>query len=165
MPEVVIFTDGGCDPNPGVGGWAAVLVYKRGDKCVKKELSGFNPSTTNNRMELTAVLKSLTALKKPCSVIVYTDSVYVKDGIGNWKNGSPTKKGWMIGWKENNWRRKKGKLLNTDLWKALYIEVQRHDKIEMKLVKGHTGVVLNELCDYLATLARINGTKQAENLQ
>jgi len=135
---VVIYTDGGCEPNPGVGGWGAILVYRG----TERELSGSDPDTTNNRMEMTAAIEALSALKRPCKVALYTDSEYLKKGITEW----------MPGWKRRNWRRKGGPIKNIDLWKRLDEVVQPH-QIEWRWVKGHAGVLYNERCDILASEA------------
>jgi ribonuclease HI len=136
--SVIIFTDGGCDPNPGVGGWAAIL--QCGDSL--KELSGGHPATTNNRMELTAAVEALSALSKPCTVILHTDSEYLKKGITEW----------MPGWKRKNWKRKGGVLKNVDLWQQLDALTEGHE-IRWEWVPGHAGVELNERCDELASAA------------
>ena len=137
---VVIHTDGGCRPNPGAGGWAAVLEFKG----KVRELSGAEPKTTNNRMELTAAVRALEALNRPCRVAFYTDSEYLKNGISKW----------MQEWKRNGWKTAaKKNVLNQDLWKALDDLVQRHE-IEWHWVKGHAGHAMNERCDELATEAR-----------
>ena len=134
-----MYTDGGCSGNPGPGGWGTVLRY--GDKV--KELSGGDPATTNNRMELTAALKGLAALKVPCKIIVHTDSEYVKNGITKW----------IAGWKKNGWKTKdKSPVKNADLWQALDKAAETHT-IEWRWVKGHAGVPDNERCDALATAA------------
>ncbi len=139
-PEcVVIHTDGGCMPNPGTGGWGAVLQYKG----KTRELSGGEPDTTNNRMELTAVIRALEALTRSCRVVVYTDSEYVKRGITEW----------LPGWKKRAWKRKTGEVKNVDLWKELDVAAQRH-QIDWRWVRGHAGHELNERCDALATAAR-----------
>lgn len=140
MKEVTVHTDGGCQPNPGVGGWAAVLRF--GGKV--KELSGGEPETTNNRMELLAVISALELLKEPCIVHLHTDSQYVRNGITSW----------IIKWKKNDWRRKEGSrwepVKNVDLWQRLDAAAQRHD-IRWHWVKGHAGVEDNERCDVLCT--------------
>lgn len=138
MQRVVIYTDGGCAPNPGVGGWAAVLLYNGH----RKELSGGEMESTNNRMELTAAIEALNSLKKPCSVEVHTDSEYVRRGITEW----------IQGWKKRGWKRKAGPIKNVDLWMKLDEAVVRHE-IEWRWVPGHMGVEENERCDELATLA------------
>lgn len=135
---VVIYTDGGCEPNPGVGGWGAILVYRGAER----ELSGSDPDTTNNRMEMTAAIAALSALTRPCKVALHTDSEYLKKGITEW----------MPGWKRRNWQRKGGPIKNIDLWKRLDEAVQPH-QIEWRWVKGHAGVLYNERCDVLASEA------------
>lgn len=135
---VEIYTDGGCEPNPGVGGWGAVLIYKGRER----ELSGGHPETTNNRMEMTAAIAALSALKRPCRVALYTDSEYLKKGITEW----------MPGWKRRNWTKKGGEIKNLDLWRELDALVSRHT-IEWRWVKGHAGVHYNERCDVLASQA------------
>lgn len=136
--RVEIYTDGGCVPNPGVGGWGAVLLY--GDH--RKELSGGESESTNNRMELTAAIAALEALRRPCDVVLHTDSEYLKKGITEW----------MPNWRKRNWRRKTGPVKNVDLWKRLDEQVQRH-QIHWKWVRGHSGVEENERCDELANEA------------
>lgn len=139
MKSVDIFTDGACSGNPGPGGWGAVLRY--GD--VVKELSGGEANTTNNRMELTAAAAALNALKEPCRIELYTDSVYVRDGIS----------GWIDGWKRNGWRTAAGKpVKNADLWEALDAARQHHD-VSWRWLKGHAGHPENERADELARLA------------
>jgi len=113
MPHVVIYTDGACDPNPGPGGWAALLRYGASEK----EMTGSAPETTNNRMELTAAVEALQALKQPCRVELYTDSEYLKRGITEW----------LPGWRRRNWRRKDGPLANADLWQALDEAMRPHE--------------------------------------
>ena len=135
---VIIYTDGGCEPNPGVGGWAAILIFNGKER----ELSGSDPETTNNRMEMTAAISGLEALKRPCNVQLITDSEYVKRGITEW----------LPGWKRRNWKRKGGPIKNVDLWKELDDAAQRHD-ISWQWVKGHAGVHYNERCDTLASEA------------
>lgn len=137
-PEVVIYTDGGCEPNPGTGGWGAVLLY--GDHV--KEISGSAPDTTNNRMEMTAAIEALSALKRPCKIQLYTDSEYVKRGITEW----------IASWKKKKWIRKSGPVKNVDLWQRLDALVEKHD-IEWRWVRGHTGNTYNERCDELAAAA------------
>ena len=129
MKHVDIYTDGACRGNPGPGGWGAVLVYNGHEK----ELSGGHPETTNNRMELTAVITALATLKEPCEVTLTSDSKYVIDGIT---------KGWIKG--------DKTPALNPELWDALLTQVDRH-KVEFVWVKGHAGHPYNERCDALAT--------------
>lgn len=137
MKFVEIFTDGACSGNPGPGGWGAVLRYNGHEK----ELSGGETDTTNNRMELTAVIKALEQLKEPCKVTLTTDSKYVSDGIG---------KGWALSWQQNNWRKADKKpALNPDLWEKLLELLKVHD-VTINWVKGHTGHPENERCDQLA---------------
>jgi ribonuclease HI len=147
-PKVTIFTDGGAKPNPnGPGGWGVLLIYGQN----KRELSGAESSTTNNRMELTAACEALEALKEPCDVEFYTDSQYVKNGITEW----------LKNWVKNGWRTSNKKpVQNQDLWKRLYAATQRHD-IKWKWTRGHAGNVHNERVDVLATEARekISGSR------
>ncbi len=135
---VIIYTDGGCQPNPGTGGWAAILLYKG----TVKELSGGERNTTNNRMELTAAVSALEALKRPCRVILHTDSQYLRLGITQW----------LPAWKRIGWKRKDGPLKNEDLWRKLDELTRRHD-VEWRWVRGHAGDVYNERCDELASEA------------
>ncbi len=140
MKQVEIFTDGACQGNPGPGGWGAILRYQGREK----EISGGEPATTNNRMELTAVIEALRMLKEPCSVTVYSDSQYVCNGIT---------KGWAQGWKSRGWKKSdKSPALNPELWDALLTEIGRH-QVEMVWVKGHAGHPENERCDALAVAA------------
>lgn len=136
MKTVELFTDGACSGNPGPGGWGAVLRYKG----VEKELSGYSPATTNNRMELTAVVEGLRALKEPCQLDIYTDSRYLKDGITSW----------IRKWKKNGWKTSnKSPVKNKDLWEALDEASQRH-RIAWHWIKGHAGHPENERADRLA---------------
>lgn len=145
--EIIIYTDGGSDPNPGYGGWGAILCYGT----VEKELSGSAPHTTNNRMELTAALEALRTLKRPCTIQLYTDSQYLRRGITEW----------IAQWQAKNWRRSdKSPVENADLWQALLPETQRHT-IEWHWVKGHAGNAYNERVDKLATAARLAITPMA----
>lgn len=140
VKTVYIYTDGACSGNPGPGGWAAILKYNE----TQKELSGEEPLTTNNRMELTAVIKALEALKDPCHVILTTDSRYVVDGMV---------KGWARSWKKRGWiKSDKTPALNPELWERLLELDDMHD-IEFNWVKGHAGHPENERCDQLAVLA------------
>ncbi|MBR3908805.1 MAG: ribonuclease HI [Clostridia bacterium] len=137
MKFVELFTDGACSGNPGPGGWGAVLRYNGREK----ELSGGEKETTNNRMELTAAIMGLAALKEPCEVRLVTDSKYVADGIT---------KGWAESWRKNNWRKADKKpALNPDLWERLLDLVNTH-KVTIEWVKGHAGHPENERCDRLA---------------
>ncbi len=133
---VIVYTDGGCDPNPGTGGWGAVLMFGGH----YKELSGSAPDTTNNRMEMTAAIEALRALKRPCSVVLHTDSEYLKKGVTEW----------MPNWKRRNWKRgRNGEVKNEDLWRILDGLIQRHT-VEWRWVRGHAGNGYNERCDELA---------------
>ena len=137
MKEVEIYTDGACSGNPGAGGWACILSYKG----VEKELSGGEVETTNNRMELTAVIEGLLALKTPCIVELTTDSKYVADGL---------EKGWAANWKKNGWRKADKKpALNPDLWDELLRLAEIHT-LKINWIKGHAGHAENERCDALA---------------
>lgn len=140
MTEPVhLFTDGACSGNPGPGGWGVVLRWKDHEK----ELSGGDPYTTNNRMELTAVIEGLRALKRGCTVEITTDSQYVRNGMTQW----------IHGWKRNGWRTADRKpVKNADLWQALDAEVARHD-VRWHWVKGHAGHPENERADALARAA------------
>jgi ribonuclease HI len=138
LSRVTIYTDGSADPNPGPGGWAALLKY--GDQ--EKELSGAEKATTNNRMELTAALEALRALKQPCKVDLYTDSEYLQRGITEW----------LPGWRKRGWKRKGGELKNVELWQALDEALGRH-QVEWHWVRGHAGHPENERVDRLAKLA------------
>lgn len=138
---VEIFTDGACSGNPGPGGYGAILRY--GDNV--KEISGGAAQTTNNRMELTAVVEALSALKRPCTVILTTDSKYVCDSIS---------KGWAKSWQKNNWvKSDKKPALNADLWEKCLQLLEVHD-VTVKWVKGHAGHPENERCDELAVAQR-----------
>ena len=137
MKEVIIYTDGACSGNPGPGGWGTILDYKGR----QKELSGGERQTTNNRMELTAVIEGLKALREKCIVTVITDSKYVSDGINL---------GWARSWKANNWRKKDKKpALNPELWDELLSLIDSH-VVTVKWIKGHAGHPENERCDKLA---------------
>ena len=140
MKKVDVFTDGACQGNPGPGGWGAILRYNG----VEKELSGGDPETTNNRMELMAVISALEALKEPCEVTLCSDSQYVCNAIS---------KGWARSWKKNGWRRgNKEPALNPDLWELLLQQLNRHH-VTVNWVKGHAGHPENERCDRLAVAA------------
>ncbi len=137
MKEITIYTDGACSGNPGPGGWGTVLRYGEHEK----ELSGGENPTTNNRMELTAVIRGLEALKEPCKVTVVTDSKYVSDGIT---------KGWAYGWRKKGWKKSDGKpALNPDLWEQLLDLIAKHE-VTFVWIKGHAGHPENERCDALA---------------
>ena len=137
MKSVELFTDGACSGNPGPGGWGAILRFGT----AKKELSGGEINTTNNRMELTAVIEGLSALKEPCAVKLTTDSKYVADGVT---------KGWAESWRKNGWRKADKKpALNPDLWEKL-LDLLKIHQVEIYWVKGHAGHPENERCDRLA---------------
>ena len=137
MKNVEIYTDGACSGNPGPGGWGAVLIYNG----VEKQLSGSEKETTNNRMELSAVITALKALKEPCNVTLTTDSKYVCDAIN---------KGWLTSWEKNSWKKADKKpVLNIDLWQELLPLLDKH-RVEFIWVKGHNGHKYNEICDKLA---------------
>jgi ribonuclease HI len=139
IPFVEIFADGACSGNPGVGGYGVILRSNRKEK----ELSGCTPMTTNNRMELTGVIKALEALKRPCKVKVVTDSNYVVQGMTSW----------IFRWLKNNWKNaQKQEVINRDLWERLFHLSNIH-KVEWEWIKGHNGYPENERCDNLARLA------------
>lgn len=140
-PRVTIYTDGGCQPNPGPGGWAAILITGEAER----ELSGGAPDTTNNQMELTAAIEALAALKKPCSVTLHTDSQYLRNGITTW----------IKTWKRNGWKTSdKQPVKNRELWQRLDALTDEH-KVTWRWVKGHAGNTHNERVDKLATAARL----------
>ena len=139
MKEVTIYTDGACSGNPGPGGWAAILRYGSAEK----ELSGGEADTTNNRMELTGVIRGLEALKEPCAVTVYTDSQYISRAITE---------GWLTKWKRAGFT-KKGGLKNAELWQHLDGLLQKHE-VTFHWVKGHADNELNNRCDRLAVAQR-----------
>lgn len=147
LKQVIIYTDGGCDPNPGTGGWAAVL------RCggAIKELSGGATDTTNNRMEMTAAIRALESLKYPCRVDLHTDSQYLQRGITEW----------LPNWKSRGFRRKGGEVLNADLWRLLD-EVSARHEVRWLWVRGHAGNPMNERCDELAAAA-IMAQKRGES--
>ncbi|MDD4292071.1 MAG: ribonuclease HI [Clostridia bacterium] len=137
MNKVDIYTDGACSGNPGVGGWGVVLIYKT----AQKELSGYDKQTTNNRMEMFAVIQALRALKKSCEVTLYTDSAYVADAFN---------KKWLEAWQKNGWKTSgNADVKNVDLWKALLYELNMHEVTFVK-VKGHADNEFNNRCDCLA---------------
>jgi ribonuclease HI len=142
--QVTIYTDGGCDPNPGPGGWAAVLMFRDEQGTLhERELSGAEPDTTNNRMELTAAIEALNALTRPCQVKVFTDSRYVMDGLTKW----------IHGWRRNGWKTADKKpVKNAELWQALLTASERH-RVKWEWVKGHAGHPENERADKLASNA------------
>ena len=134
MKRIEIFTDGACKGNPGPGGWCAILRYNG----VEKVISGGEKETTNNRMELSAVLFALKALKEPCHITLQSDSKYVLDSLS---------KGWVYGWQKKGWKKSDGKpALNVDLWQPLLEEIRKHE-LEYVWIKGHAGHPENERCD------------------
>ncbi|MBN1968625.1 MAG: ribonuclease HI [Candidatus Delongbacteria bacterium] len=136
MPKIKIYTDGACSYNPGPGGWGAILIYDEH----KKILSGYHESTTNNQMELTAVIEALSALKKECDITIYTDSMYVKNGITDW----------IENWRKNGWKTSSKKpVKNVELWKKLY-ELTLIHNIDWEWVKGHAENIFNNEADLLA---------------
>ena len=138
MKEITIYTDGACSGNPGPGGWGAILIYNSH----RKEISGGEKSTTNNRMELTALIKALEIVNQKCKINIFTDSKYLCDGIN---------KGWAENWRKNNWKKSDNKpAINPDLWEKLLNLLQNHE-YKINWVKGHAGHAENELCDKLAT--------------
>ncbi len=138
QPHVTIYTDGACEPNPGPGGWGALLIFGQREK----ELSGSDSHTTNNRMELTAAVQALGALKDPSQVDFYTDSEYLRRGITEW----------LPDWRRRGWKRKSGKLANIDLWQALEANLKAH-RITWHWVRGHGSDRLNIRVDSLARKA------------
>ena len=138
---VTIYTDGACDPNPGIGGWAAILLHGS----TEKEISGGDATSTNNRMELTAVIEALKQLKRPCAVTLITDSEYVKNAFTQ---------GWLKNWLKRGWKTADKKpVKNQDLWEQLVVQTDLH-QIEWKWVKGHANDERNNRCDELAVAAR-----------
>ena len=138
--KVIIYTDGACSGNPGPGGWGAILMYKG----AKKEISGGMKETTNNIMEITAVLEALKLLKYECEVEIYSDSAYVVNCFNQ---------GWIYNWKKNNWKTAgKTPVKNQELWEELYNLTKKH-KVEFIKVKGHSDNEYNNRCDFLATSA------------
>mgnify|MGYP004508956845 CR=1 FL=1 len=141
MKEVVIYTDGACSGNPGPGGYAAILIYGS----IEKEICGGEKFTTNNKMELLAVIKGLEMLKESCIVTIYSDSAYVVNSIQN---------GWIYSWKNNNWKKKdKSEVKNIELWERLLSLIKNH-KVVFKKVKGHSTNEYNNRCDALAVEQR-----------
>lgn len=141
LKEVKLYTDGACSGNPGPGGYGAILIYNG----VEKEISGAEKETTNNKMEIMAVLEGLKMLKEPCSVTIYSDSAYVVNSINQ---------GWIYGWKKNNWRKKdKSVVKNIELWEEMLRLMSVH-KVKFIKVKGHSDNEYNNRCDNLAVKAR-----------
>ena len=138
MKKVILYTDGACSGNPGIGGWGAVLMFKG----VEKRISGAESSTANNRMEMTAVIEGLKSLKEPCEVEVYSDSAYTVNAFEN---------GWIYSWEKNGFKKADNKpVLNTDLWQIL-LQLTRVHKVRFIKVKGHADNEYNNICDKLAT--------------
>jgi ribonuclease HI len=137
MKKVIIYTDGACSGNPGPGGWGAILEFQG----IEKEISDYEPLTTNNRMELTAALEALRLLKEPCEVALYSDSAYLVNGF---------LQNWVGNWQKNGWKNsKKEQVVNDDLWKGLIEQEKRH-KITWIKVKGHSDNEKNNRCDEMA---------------
>lgn len=148
---VYAYTDGACSGNPGPGGWGVLLSYREHEKT----LSGYEAETTNNRMELTAAIKALQALKRPCHIVLTTDSRYVQQGVTQW----------IDGWIRRDWKTANNKpVLNQDLWRLLLIERDRHLSIDWCWVKGHAGHRENEIADKLATDAIKKAKETTESL-
>lgn len=140
MKKVTLYTDGACSGNPGVGGWGAVLMYNGHEK----QISGAEDATTNNRMEIFAVIMGLECLKEPCEVTVYSDSAYTVNAFLN---------GWVYEWEKNGWRKADKKpVVNVDLWQRL-LDLTRKNEVRFVKVKGHADNEYNNLCDKLATTA------------
>ena len=146
MKKVCIYTHGACSGNPGPGGWAAILTYGENER----ELSGGESATTNNRMELMAVISALTALKESCEVELWTDSQYIEKAINE---------GWLAGWKRRGWKRKGGELKNIELWQELDRLLGLH-RVNFNWLKGHDGHEYNERCDALAVAERDKYSRQ-----
>lgn len=143
MDTIEIYTDGGCAPNPGPGGWAAILISPKHNKA--REMSGAEPDTTNNRMELLAAIEALRALKKPCNVKLHTDSQYLQKAFGE---------GWLENWVKKGWKTAgKKPVANKDLWQEL-LELTNIHSVDFIWVKGHAGHGYNERCDELVGMAR-----------
>lgn len=141
MKKVVLYTDGACSGNPGPGGYGAILIYNG----IEKEISGGEKNTTNNKMEMMAVIKGLEILKEPCEVEVYSDSAYVVNSI---------EKGWIYSWRKNGWKKAdKKEVKNVDLWEKLLEQMNIH-KVKFNKVKGHSNDELNNRCDRLAVSQR-----------
>lgn len=143
-PLIEIYTDGACSPNPGNGGWGTVLISKEHDH--RRELSGYEANSTNNRMEMMAAIKALEALKKKCQVNLYTDSSYLKNAF---------EKKWLQNWQSKGWKTKAGKpVANQDLW-LLLVELTKIHDVSWHWIRGHSGHPENECCDELAVQARL----------
>ena len=140
MKTVTIYTDGACSGNPGPGGWGAILLYGSH----RRELSGGEAETTNNRMELTAVIRALAMLKEPCAVELYSDSQYIVNALNN---------GWLRDWKKRGWKRRDGELKNAEMWQELDSLLQKH-RVTAVWVRGHADNEYNNRCDALAVAER-----------
>lgn len=139
MKDLIIYTDGGCDPNPGPGGWAALII----EDGKRREIYGAEPHSTNNRMELTAAIEALKSIKTPARVTIFTDSQYLQKGISEW----------MPKWLAKNWRGSNGPVANQDLWKELLAVSSQHH-VKWHWLRGHAGSAENERVDYLCSAAR-----------
>ena len=147
MKDIIMYTDGACSGNPGPGGWGTILMYKD----TKKEISGFNPNSTNNIMEMTAVIEGLKLLKEPCNIEIYSDSAYVINAFNN---------NWIEGWIKKNWQNsKKEPVKNKELWLELIALLKQHQVTFIK-VKGHSDNDYNNRCDEMARKAIKNSIKQ-----
>lgn len=150
MKKVDIYTDGACSGNPGIGGWCAILIYNG----IEKTISGFNKQTTNNRMEVFAIIQGLAALKERCEVTIYSDSAYAVNAIEN---------GWLESWKRNGWRTGDNKeVKNIDLWNDLSLRMSEHN-VRFVKVKGHADNEYNNLCDKTAR-AEIDNCRTASGI-
>lgn len=138
MKDIILYTDGACSGNPGIGGYGYILMYKD----LIKEFSGVDPETTNNQMEITAVIKGLNQIKEPCNVTIYTDSAYTMNAFDL---------GWIDNWEKNNWKNANKKpVKNVELWKELIAAINRHNSVNWVKVKGHSDNYYNNRCDELA---------------
>ncbi len=145
--KVIIYTDGACSNNPGVGGWGCVLIFSDEKTTYIRKISGYSSLTTNNQMELQAIISALLALKKPCELNIYSDSAYVVNAFNQ---------NWIENWQKNGWKNaKKEEVSNKDLWLTLIESLKQHNYTFIK-VKGHNGDKYNEICDTLATTAITN---------
>lgn len=149
----VMFTDGACHPNPGPGGWAAILIWWENGSLCEKGFTGRECGTTNNRMEIMAAVRPLETMPPCDSLIVVSDSQYVVQSIGAWENGrgSLVNPGWLHSWKARGWMTASNtKVVNVDLWERVIEAMRRHVKVEFRHVRGHEGVGYNERCDVMA---------------
>lgn len=151
LKKVILYTDGACSGNPGAGGWGAILMYGEHTR----ELNGYEAETTNNRMEIMAVIAGLERLKFPCEVDVYSDSAYTVNAFNE---------GWIYGWQKSNWKKSDGKaVLNVDLWERLLALTHTH-KVTFHKVKGHADNEFNNRCDFLARQAIAQYREEAEQV-